>query len=370
MPPKQRKEAKKEANLPEPGGHNINLNGGFGSIRHSPSQTLKAYLLSLPIELFDQILSKYPKAEEKHIIANTKTLDLRFSVRTGVLRTLSQTCKSLRTECLPKLWELVEVCYVEKYDDVSFNKVLSRNLENTSRGLIKTPEIAKLVKIYTVTFPPWIKYTTLSLFVQCLQNLPNLHTLQVLHAPSRIATALKDAFSHVDLPQIHTLILPDCAHDILRSCSGARNITCNEHDGEKLLDTIYDSGLDIQSLRNVGTSQALLKRLPILVPSLELILLDIQPYIQFGDYNSVEPKAIYYDISIYQHLKELNNLSTIELVVSESMSSEQIPKGTKLKAHVNAARNLLKGSQATGRKSVILRYKPWRYDERTEIFSV
>ncbi|KAI0790818.1 hypothetical protein C8Q75DRAFT_806198 [Abortiporus biennis] len=377
MPPKQRKKAKKEiTSQPEDdnGGSGSTSRGpGEVSIRggERPSQTSKG-LLSLPIELFDQILSKYPRAEEKHIVANSTTLDLKFSVRTKVLRALSQTCKSLRTECLPRLWERIEVCYVEQEKDVIFFKVVSRNLERISRGLMKTPEIAKLVKIFTVTLTRCSTDTTLSPFVWCLRNLPNLHTLQVLHAHSQMTTALKNAFSNVNLSQIRTLILPNCAHNILRSCDGARNVTCNEHDGGRFLNAIHDSSIDVQSLRNIGASDALLKRLPKSVPTLEVISVDIRPYIHYENHwlSSERTETIHYDVSIYQHLKRMKNLTTIELLVSENMDSEQTPNGAKLQDHVNTARDTLKGNKAAGRKSVVLRYRAWRDDERKEIFSV
>ncbi|KAI0790798.1 hypothetical protein C8Q75DRAFT_105291 [Abortiporus biennis] len=203
---------------------------------------------------------------------------------------------SLRTECLPRLWEQIEVCYFDEKNDFFFYGSSSSKLERISSGLMAAPEIASLVKIVTVTFllsrcPS--PYSTVFLFVRCLRKLPNLHTLHVLYAHSQTTTALKDAFEPTKLPQIRTLILPNHAHDIIRSCSQARTITCNEGDGERFLNAIDDACPNIRSLRNIDDNEALLTWLPKSIPTLEEISMKIRPYIPVQQ-------------SFYQHLRKSN----------------------------------------------------------------
>ncbi|KAL4250030.1 hypothetical protein ABKN59_005951 [Abortiporus biennis] len=313
MLPRPRKPGKKETNLDE----TLQEVNGPGT-----SQTSKG-LLSLPVELFDQILSDYPRAEEKHIIANKTTLDRKFAVHAKVLRALSQTCKSLR--------------YVQ-------NAFLDFGSKSNS-GLMAAPEIASLVKIVTVTFllsrcPS--PYSTVFLFVRCLRKLPNLHTLHVLYAHSQTTTALKDAFEPTKLPQIRTLILPNHAHDIIRSCSQARTITCNEGDGERFLNAIDDACPNIRSLRNIDDNEALLTWLPKSIPTLEEISVKIRPYIRVQQ-------------SFYQHLRKSNNLTTIELLISQHTNLKATWTREVIDWHISAAREppTLKGNDAVGRKNYI-----------------
>lgn len=89
-------------------------------------------------------------------------------------------------------------------------------------------------------------------FATCLKALPNLHTLQVIHAHSQMTTPLKKAFEKVSLPQIKTLILPSCAHNILRSCPNVTDLTCNAEDGKKLVTALTQA-----SIRNVEVIQGI-----------------------------------------------------------------------------------------------------------------
>jgi len=61
-------------------------------------------------------------------------------------------------------------------------------------------------------------------FIQCLGSLPNLHTLEIARAHSRITTPLANALKRVNLPQIKTLILPPAAHPLLRHCHNVEDV--------------------------------------------------------------------------------------------------------------------------------------------------
>jgi len=67
----------------------------------------------------------------------------------------------------------------------------------------------------------------LSTFAQCLQSLPNVHTLQIAGVYGQAVTAIKTAFKSQRFSQIHTVILPSFAHhrDILSSCPQVKDVT-------------------------------------------------------------------------------------------------------------------------------------------------
>lgn len=66
----------------------------------------------------------------------------------------------------------------------------------------------------------------LHLFVECLESLPCLHTLEIGWTDEFIAAPLKDALRGVKLPQIKTLILPPAAHPLLRHCRNVEDVVC------------------------------------------------------------------------------------------------------------------------------------------------
>ena len=71
----------------------------------------------------------------------------------------------------------------------------------------------------------------LSLFVKCLESLPNLHTLEVgKWAQDMTTTPLEKALKGVELPQIKTLIIPPSAHPLLRHCYNVEDVVCAVND--------------------------------------------------------------------------------------------------------------------------------------------
>ena len=77
-----------------------------------------------------------------------------------------------------------------------------------------------------------------TVFVKCLESLPNLHTLEIGSACYfPYPPLLKHELKRVKLPQIKTLILPPAAHHLFRHCPnvedvdwviGVKNATCGE----------------------------------------------------------------------------------------------------------------------------------------------
>jgi hypothetical protein len=96
-------------------------------------------------------------------------------------------------------------------------------------------------------------------FVNALEMLPNLHTLRICHAHSQMSTDLKSAFEGHVFPQIKTVVLPSCAHNILRSCPNVKDVTNVEEDGTKLIGAICKECPDVERVANFRVSDYMLK---------------------------------------------------------------------------------------------------------------
>jgi hypothetical protein len=68
--------------------------------------------------------------------------------------------------------------------------------------------------------------TVLPAFVECLQSLPNIHTLHIVNVIGQLNTAIKTAFRGHRFMLILTVILPFVAHRIWSSCPLAKDISC------------------------------------------------------------------------------------------------------------------------------------------------
>jgi len=62
-------------------------------------------------------------------------------------------------------------------------------------------------------------------FVDCLELLLNLHTLEIGSSENNPDTILlRDALGRVRLPQIKTLIIPESAHPLLKHCCNVEDV--------------------------------------------------------------------------------------------------------------------------------------------------
>jgi hypothetical protein len=68
--------------------------------------------------------------------------------------------------------------------------------------------------------------STIPLFVECLESLPNLHTLEIPRADMALTRPLEEALKRIELPQIKTLIIPPAIHFLLRRCYGVEDLVC------------------------------------------------------------------------------------------------------------------------------------------------
>ena len=115
-------------------------------------------------------------------------------------------------------------------------------------------------RIATVTLTRCSTSTVLNAFTKCLALLPNLRTLQIVHTHSQMTTTLKNHFEGKSFPQIRNIILPSCAHNILRACPGVTSVTCNEDDGSKLVSAIRASCKGVVHVSGIRAEESIMKR--------------------------------------------------------------------------------------------------------------
>jgi hypothetical protein len=212
---------------------------------------------------------------------NRTVINPKYLQRYQVLRALSQTCRALRFQCHPHLWEHIQACLLKDGGNPgSFYRQVGEALQKQCQILVSgLQELQPLVRCaYTQLHP--VTYSTLDTlffstmtvsltryqvkkilpaFVNALEMLPNLHTLRICHAHSQISTYLKNAFEGHVFPQIKTVVLPSCAHNILRSCPNVKDVTNIEEDGTKLAGAICRECPQVERVANFGVTDYTLK---------------------------------------------------------------------------------------------------------------
>ena len=216
--------------------------------------------------IYTELLRVSKLITREDVLANKPHLDQTFQHRADVLRSLTQTCRALRISYLPSFYEHVEACVCKPR--TMWYRQLSKRLERLSFMLIESPNFAAHVRYVDYpTFPHYISLihcsrtvtvsltdcsasTVLPAFAVCLTVLPNLRTLRIMHT-GLIATALRNAFRSVSIPQIRTIILPSGAHPILRSCPNVQDVTCNEGNGLKLISAMAKSSRNVEAIDGI-----------------------------------------------------------------------------------------------------------------------
>ncbi|KAF8868972.1 hypothetical protein CPB85DRAFT_1360975 [Mucidula mucida] len=173
-------------------------------------------LATLPPELHLEILSHLSCTPIPSV--HMDTLDMRE--RFDSIFALSMTCSALRRVYHPLLWSSLEARgwrrLPRKRESVA--QVVAEDVRLCAK-VLRAPNLAELVQVFNVGLSehsPEIVYKELA---QCLQCLPNLHTLQITAFPdtSSHLTRIRDvclgkfreAFMEMEtLPQVHTLTLP------------------------------------------------------------------------------------------------------------------------------------------------------------------
>ena len=102
--------------------------------------------------------------------------------------------------------------------------------------------------------------TILPAFVNCLQSLPNLHTLELCHVDQKMEMVFKQAFDGVTIPSIRIVVLPTIAHYILRACPNVEDVTCNLGDGSQMVGIIASACPKVERASSINPSPAMFKR--------------------------------------------------------------------------------------------------------------
>jgi hypothetical protein len=101
----------------------------------------------------------------------------------------------------------------------------------------------------------------LPVFLKCLENLPNLHTIKVVFAPLSMTTTIKSTFEKASLPTIRTVVVPAYCHEILRACPEVRSVWCMEEDGGKLVAALGKGKCGkVEELRGCSLTHHMMKR--------------------------------------------------------------------------------------------------------------
>ena len=103
--------------------------------------------------------------------------------------------------------------------------------------------------------------TVLPAYVSCLQALPNLHTLSILSIHTKMTSSLKSAFEGRTFPSVQTVVVPDHAYNVLRSCPEVRRVICNFGSGTALVEVIAKECNKVEVIEDFHTDEEMMKRL-------------------------------------------------------------------------------------------------------------
>ncbi|KAJ7725608.1 hypothetical protein B0H14DRAFT_3620538 [Mycena olivaceomarginata] len=92
--------------------------------------------------------------------------------------------------------------------------------------------------VFSVSVPTHRSTKIAPVLAQCLQSLPNLHTLHVPYVEGKLGKTFTAAFKNIQLPTVKTIILPCYAHAILGATPNVRDVSCNRELSETLFDTL------------------------------------------------------------------------------------------------------------------------------------
>jgi len=158
--------------------------------------------------------------------------------RMELLQPLSRTCMAMRLRLLPWIWDHIQPSRCS-YDSDGIRRI-SWKFTALERVVYANASLAARVK-YLLAFPHpcfgadrgfhrfmtvhFLGNQVLRPFVECLELLPNLHTLEIGSSSNGPDTILlNDALGRVRLPQIQTLIIPESAHPLLKHCRNVEDV--------------------------------------------------------------------------------------------------------------------------------------------------
>ncbi|KAL0580799.1 hypothetical protein V5O48_001264 [Marasmius crinis-equi] len=278
--------------------------------------------------------------------------------RHKVLRALAQTCRRFRDVFLPLQWETLDFCASPPgFDDrkpwfVNLTKVIERVCE----GLLQSPELASYVSAITVTLTRSSYHPALPTLARCMQALPNLQTLQVIHAHDDLIPFMEESFKGFTFPRIRTVFLPAQTHKLLLSCPEVRRVvfTDSYSNPVEMVATMAVTCKNIERLEGMSRliSTVILRDLIKAVPNLKQMELNLE----WSDEEQIMA------LTGLEQLTEIN-LITYDLEPHEALQAE--------KANIDAAREVLRKSSAPKEEKMLrircgMEVEPYRWPfERT-----
>ncbi|KAF8646023.1 hypothetical protein AX16_007448 [Volvariella volvacea WC 439] len=315
-------------------------------------------IFDLPVELFNEILSYFPEIPiPTTTIYYTPLLSPVTLERSDALRALSQTCRSFREVLLPLLWQRLDASAIRftttaqdadtfRRHEIPTNWYLgiSQALERKSLGLLQNPQFAAHVQLVNVTITRCSTSTVLPAFVRCLESLPNVHTLQIVHAHTQMTSHFKDHFEGHILSTIRTVVLPSHAHNVLRCCPEARKVVCNYDDGSKLVSAIAKECRKVEEMAGFKPDQKMMKRIIKAAPNLHTF--------RFGLVPSVETVNM---------LGSVKHISTVEIKTwsGSPLSKEEVFVNPEFKDPIRAAKAVLTKSKSDRKELIIAHSVGW-----------
>ncbi|KAJ7066376.1 hypothetical protein C8F01DRAFT_1123058 [Mycena amicta] len=302
-----------------------------------PPQTTTG-IFTLPLELL-WLISTYfgPSVEVPHVELRSgvdPVLDAKYRERTVTLRAIAYTCDWLRQFYQPLLWESWNVC-VEPVERAAFYKALGDQLQKASLALVRQPETLSLIRIVNVVLTRYSSAEVLPPFARCISQMPNLHTLQIIHAHTQMTSHLKDGFAGISLPTIQRIVLPGHAHEILRCCPEVREVICTSSDASKLISAIAKCCKKVETIEGFWLGEpSLLKRLVKAAANVLEIRLNMRDDITA--------------LSSFKKLKRIQFIHHVTLDEMEAGAATRIPPT--LVQPLEVARTLLRQQPATDRR--------------------
>ncbi|KAJ7158999.1 hypothetical protein C8R43DRAFT_1234112 [Mycena crocata] len=297
-----------------------------GSVPSPEVLVASSLLVNLPNELLAEIISHYPDPFTfcSPLLRREHGLQERQD-RRQILRSLSQTCSTLRDVFLPLLWE--------RFDPSSG----SFNEEYTKHPLITL--IFPYIRSVHVSMLNWNKNARepVFLFVQFLGMLPNLRGVQI-HPHSRLLPVLVYAFSDVKLPGVTSLSVPEWSEQIFPAFPNVTTLACVSTSKEsKALQAAKKYLPRLEALAVLRLSEALIHE----------IVRDF-PHLRALSVSSTGPLESSDRFDLLRRLKRLSQLSLVHEDV------EHLPS---LDALIQAGTDVLRASASTEPK--VLRI--WSY---------
>ena len=145
---------------------------------------------------------------------------------------------AMRLRLLPWIWDHIQPSRCSYDSDGT--RMISWKFAAITRAVYADASLAARVK-YVCALPHpcfrlirvFLRFMTLHFlgnqairpFVECLELLPNLHTLEIGSSENGPDTILlRDALGRVRFPQIKTLIIPESVHPLLKHCRNVEDV--------------------------------------------------------------------------------------------------------------------------------------------------